>query len=53
MIDGMRMAILAEYGSGDDFERYVHFMLPEGPDKRRPHVLEVANWNLDGADWRK
>lgn len=38
------MSILAEYGSGDDFHRWVHEFENGEYDKRLPGILEVANW---------
>lgn len=46
MFEGVKMSILTEHGSGDEFHRFVHVFTPSGYDRRAPRVLEVANWPI-------
>lgn len=52
-VEGVKMSILTEHGSGDSFHRKVHLFTPSGYSYRRPRVLEVANWPIREEERKK
>lgn len=48
-MQGVRINILTEHGTGDDFHRNVNVIDGSYISKRAPQVLEVTNWGITGS----